>query len=219
MRKLLVLSALLAAFAWGQAAYGMGRIIVYKGTIKASKSIVDVNDTNSFTSTTLQGYWVINEANAPGDRDNGILLSGSVVIYNPKTKYYKIMPDTIALEPHDPCKIIVLSFASTDPEGSMSFNMTGKGKLTKYTSIRTTAKDYIVPAFTGTGVITNYDFLDTADTYSGAATISLKMDAAYTQYFNGRFDSYSDIGDVMDEIVSDLTGGGGWTQWPYNPAP
>jgi len=219
MRKLLVLSALLAAFAWGQTAYGMGRIIVYKGTIKASKSIIDVNDTNNFLSTTIQGYWVINDLNSPGDQYNGMLFSSSVVIYNPKTKYYKVMPSTIELGPYDPCKIVMLSYSSTDEDGSMSFNMTGKGKLTKYTSIRSTAKDYIVPAFTGTGVITNYDFLDTADTYSGSATISLKMDAAYTQYFNGRVGSYSSIGDIMNEIVADLTGGGGWTQWPYNPAP
>jgi hypothetical protein len=219
MRKLLVLSALLAAFAWGQTAYGMGRVIVYKGTIKASKSVFDVNDTNSLISTTLQGYWVINEVNAPGESYNGELFSSSVVIYNPKTKYYKVMPDTIEPDPYDPCKIVMLSYSATDAEGSISFNMTGKGKLTKYTSTPGTAKDYVVPAFKGTGVITYYDFLDTADTYSGAATISLKMDARYTQYFNANIGSYSDLGDIMNEIVADLTGSGGWTNWPYITAP
>jgi hypothetical protein len=219
MKKVLLFSILLAAFAWCQTVYGMGRIIVYKGTIKASKSIVDVNDTNSLTSTTLQGYWVINELNSPGDPLNGSLFDGSAVIYNPKTKYYKLMSDSMESGPHDPCKVVMLSFYSTDPEGSMSFNMTGKGKLTKYTATPGTAKDYVVPAFKGTGVITYYDFLDTADTYSGAATISLKMDARYTQYFNANIGSYSDLGDIMNEIVADLTGSGGWTNWPYITAP
>ena len=62
MKKILLFSVLLAALAWCQTVYGMGRILVYKGTIKASKSIFDVNDTNNFTSKTIQGYWVVEVA-------------------------------------------------------------------------------------------------------------------------------------------------------------
>jgi hypothetical protein len=218
MRKLLVMFVLLAVFAWSQTAYGMGRIIVYKGTIKASKSLVDVNDTNSLVSTTVRGYWVINEFNAPGEEYNGELFSGSAVIYDPRTKYYKVIPGTIETSPYDPCKIVMLSYYPDDADGSMSFNVTGKGKLIKYTNTPGTAKGYTVTAFKGTGVLSNYDFFDPAHTYSGSVVVSLSIDNTYTRYFNANIGSYSNLDEIMDEIVADLTDIG-WTEWPYNPGP
>jgi hypothetical protein len=216
MRKLLVLSALLAAFAWGQTAYGMGRVIVYKGTIKASKSVFDVNDTNNFLSATIQAYWVINVLDADGEF-KGDLLSSSAVIYNPKTKWLKVMPATIEvieLEPHDPCRIVLMNYDQEDNEGSFSFYATGKGKLTKFSDDSATAKDYVTTSFKGTGLVTNFDFFDTADTYSGTVAVSMTMDSRWTRQINANIDSYNDVDEVMDDIVADIISSGSWWQWP-----
>jgi hypothetical protein len=215
MRKLLVLSVLLAVFACSQAAYGMGRVIVYKGTIKASKSVFDVNDTNNFLSTTVQGYWVINVIEGGGA--NGALISSSAVIYNPKTKYLKVIPASVSaieLTPYDPCRIVLFSYYQEDAEGNFSFYATGKGKLTKYSDDPADAKDYVVPSFKGTGLVTSFDFFDTADTYSGTVNVSMTMDSRWTRYVNANTGSYSGVDDVMNEIVANLIVKGGWWQWP-----
>lgn len=215
MRKLLVAFVLLAVFALAQTAYGMGRVIVYKGTIKASKAVFDVNDTNNFLSTTIQAYWVINVIEGGGA--NGELISSSTVIYNPKTKYLKVMPlavSAIELDPYDPCRIVLMSYYQEDSEGNFSFYATGKGKLTKFSDDPATAKDYVVPSFKGTGLVTSFDFFDTADTYSGTVAVSMTMDSRWTRYVNANSGSYSDVDDVMTEIVANIIVKGGWWQWP-----
>jgi hypothetical protein len=215
MRKLLVLSALLAVFASAQTAYGMGRVIVYKGTIKASKSVFDVNDTNNFLSTTIQAYWVINVVE--GGEYKGSLYTSSTVIYNPKLKWLKVMPDAIRaieLDPYDPCRIVLFTYHQEDPDGSFSFNATGKGKLTKFSDDSATAKDYVTTSFKGTGLVTNFDFFDPTDTYSGTVAVSMTMDSRWTRYFNAGIGSYSTVEDIMNEIVANITSSGGWWQWP-----
>jgi hypothetical protein len=215
MRKVLLFSILLAAFGWTQTVYGMGRVIVYKGTIKASKSVFDVNDTNNFLSTTAQAYWVINVLDAVGEF-KGDLIDSSTVIYNPKTKWLKVMPaaiNAITLSPHDPCRIVLLSYHQEDPEGSFSFYATGKGKLTKYSNDPNAAKDYVTTSFKGTGLVTNFDFFDTADTYSGTVSVSMKIDSGWTRYVNAGIDSYANVDNVMDEIVANIISSGGWWEW------
>jgi hypothetical protein len=212
MKKLLVLSVLLAAFAWSQTAYGMGRVLVYKGTIKAARTIVDVNDTNNMASTTVKAYFALNIYNTH-DASYGIVLDSSAVIYNQKTKYYKVIPDVFSADPYDPCKVVVMSFSSEDPEGNITFNVTGgKGRPTKYTNDPTYTKDYIVTVFKGAGVVNEYDLFDPNDTHSGSVTVTMTLDPYWTRQSNPGV--YSNIDEVTDDIVTQLTSRGGWTNWP-----
>jgi hypothetical protein len=216
MRKLLALFVILAAFAWSQTAYGMERVIVYKGTIKASKSIFDVNDTNNYVPLSLQGYWAINVTDI-NDELKGMLISSSSVIYNPKIKYYKVIPNNwnlgVSVDPYDPCRIAMLNFSTLDTEGSFSFYTTGKGRPTKCSDDPAVKKDYIVPIFKGTGRIGNYDFFDPNDTYSGTVSVLLKLDTVRTRHINANIGDYNDIDSVTNDIVTQLTSKGGWTEW------
>jgi hypothetical protein len=212
MKKTLTVVTILAALAWCQTSYGMGRVLIYKGTIKAAKTVVDVNDTNNPASTTIKAYFALNIYNTH-DSSYGLVLDSSAVIYNPKTKYYKVIPDVFSADPYDPCKVVVMSFSAEDPEGDITFNVTGgKGRLTKYTDDTSYTKDYIVTKFKGAGVVNNYDLFDPDDTYSGSVTVTMTLDSCWTRYSNPGV--YSNIDDCMSDIVAELTYKGGWTNWP-----
>jgi hypothetical protein len=215
MRKLVVLSALLAVFALAQTAYGLisVRTLVYKGTIKASKSIFDVNDTNNLTSGTIQGYWAVTIRTTGSNR--GSVYDSNAVVYDAKNKFYKIIPDAMTIDPCDPCHVTLLNFEATDAEGQAWFDVVGKGKLTKYSNDPGDAKDYVATSLKGTGFINHYDFFDPNNTYSGPMTAALTLDSRWTIYANaGAYDFYETIND----IVASLTSKGGWTKFPYNPA-
>ncbi|MBN2019191.1 MAG: hypothetical protein JW749_03080 [Sedimentisphaerales bacterium] len=217
MRKLLVLLTLLAAFAWCQNSYGMGRVFVFKGTIKASKTIFDVNDTNNLTSATVNGYWLV-ETVESGD-EKGNVLDSSVIVYNSKDKYYKVIPDSITMNPYDPCHVVLLSFSADDAYGEVSFDVVGKGQRTKYFNGPGGSGywDFIPRSLKGTGLLSSYDFFDPNDIYSGPVTVSLKLDSKWTRHVNTA--SYNDIDEIADEIVAELTAKGSWIEWPHNPAP
>jgi hypothetical protein len=93
MRKLLVLSALLAAFALGQTAYGMGviaRDLVYKGTITAPKMVFNVDDANNFAPLSVQGYWVVSVIYSGS---YGEVIESNAVFYDKKREWIKMIPD------------------------------------------------------------------------------------------------------------------------------
>lgn len=81
MKKLLALSVVLAVFAIAETSYGMGRILVYKGTIKASKMVFDVNDTNNFVPLSIQGYWAVGVVYSGSE---AFVIDSNVVIYDKK---------------------------------------------------------------------------------------------------------------------------------------
>jgi hypothetical protein len=214
MKKLLALSVLLAMFVYSQTSFGMGRILVFKGSIKAAKSIFDVNDTNTLVSGTVQCYWVVEVAPyvivIPSSYDRGQVMDSSAVIYSTKDKYFKIIPDCIGINPYDPCKVVVYSFDASDDDGEVWFDVVGKGKLTKFIS-NDTPKDYVQTSLKGTGFIDGYDFFDPNDTYSGPVTISLTLDSKWTRNANDlQRNSDTTINDITGQLISK----GGWTQWP-----
>jgi hypothetical protein len=215
MRKLLALFVILVAFTWCQTVYGIFQVrtLVYKGTIKASKSIFDVNDTNNLVSGTIQGYWAVTIRVSGSDR--GSVYDSNAVVYDAKNKFYKVIPDSMSIDPCDPCRVTLLRFEATDAEGQVWFNVVGKGKLTKYSGNTGAAKDFIPTSLKGMGFMNNYDFFDPNYTFSGPTAVTLTLDSKWTIYANtGPYD-YENI---INDIVAGLTSKGGWTNWPNNPA-
>ena len=184
MKKLLALSVVLAVFAIAETSYGMGRILVYKGTIKASKMVFDVNDTNNFVPLSIQGYWVVGVSLLRFLR-RCISIQTSA-IYDKKKEWIKIIPDAVTIDPCDPCRIEILSFSATDADGYFFFNVAGKGKLTKDSNDPTNPKSYIATSMTGTGFISNYDFFAPDQTYSGPILVTLTLDPKLTLKANSK---------------------------------
>lgn len=128
MKKLLVLSVVLAVFALVQTSYGggSGYVVVYKGTIKASKTIVDVNDTNAMLSSTVKGYWALTIL------PDGTVFDSNAVIYNANKKYYKTTQHASRfIPPVDPCNVKMLAFALGSDEGMLELIAVGKCSLTQ----------------------------------------------------------------------------------------
>ena len=190
----------------------MARILIYKGTIKASKTIFDVNDTNNLLSGSIQGYWMVDVLDS-GDF-KGAVLDSTAIVYDAKEKYYKVIPDSIDIDPYDPCKVVMLAFTATDPEGETSFDVVGKGKLTKYSDDPAAEKDFVPTSLKGAGGLHIYDFFDPAFTCSGPVTASLKLDSKWTRHVNANIGDYANVDAVADDIVTELTAKGGWTNWP-----
>jgi hypothetical protein len=245
MRKFLFSLIIPILLSWCSVSYGMGpwpsqaklpvlRVIVYKGIIKANKAVIDVNDVNAYLPVNLQCYWAISLSNGDPNYIKSSLLNASALIYNPKTRNYKIIPSTSAstwVKPFDPCGITMLEFSTQETEGKMSFHAMGKGKLMKYTKDPLDpnhGKDYIVPAYNGSGVFLNYDLFDPNFAYAGPFTVALKLDTRWTYLCNPSADvnmlgpnAYDDISEVIDDIVYVLTNRdpNSWTQWPFTPPP
>jgi hypothetical protein len=216
MRRLLVLSAMLAAFAWCATSYGVTstRVLVYKGTIKAAKTIFDVNDTNNLLSGSIQGYWAVRVIDTGVSK--GFVVDSNAVVYNTKGKNYKVIPDSVSTDPYDPCHVVLLSFTAEDTEGELGFYVVGKGHLTKFTNNPGTAKDFVPTNMKGAGFISNYDFFDPNYADSGTATVSMILDSALTRKANSDANT---VDGVINNVVSQLTHKGGWRNWPYIPAP
>jgi hypothetical protein len=216
MRKLPALCVLLAVFAWSATSYGRpsGHVLVYKGTIKASKSIFDVNDTNNLLSSSVKGYWAVDVADTGTDK--GQVIDSNAVIYDTREKYYKVISDTISIDPFDPCGVVMLSFEMTDVDGEAWFDVVGKGKLTKFSNDAGVAKDFVPTSLKGTGLFLRYDIFDPAFTLSGPITVTMMLDSARTRAANPYINT---VDDVINDIVTQLTSKGGWTPWPYYPAP
>jgi hypothetical protein len=223
MRKLLVLSALLAAFACGQTAYGMGRVLVYKGTIKSSKMAFDVNDPNNFVPLSVQGYWVVNFAYNDVNEHTGVFndyyafsVDSNVVIYDKKREWVKMIPDSINIDYYDSRQIGLLSFEATDADGSFIFDVTGKGKLIKDSNDPIIPKTYVATAMKGAGLVTNFDFFTPFETYSGPVTVTLTLDTKLTLEANSN--GYT-VDETLNNIIDKLEVKGTWCNWPYLPAP
>ena len=216
MKKLLVLSAMLAAFAFCATSYGVSttRVLVYKGTIKTAKTIFDVNDTNNLLSGSIQGYWAVRVIDTGSSK--GQVVDSNAVVYNAKDKNYKVIPDSVTINPYDPCRVVLLSFGVNDADGEAGFDVVGKGRLTKFTDDPATAKDFVPTSMKGTGLIANYDFFDPDYTDSGPVTASITLDSTLTRKANS---DPNTVDGVINTVVAQLTRKGGWREWPYIPAP
>jgi hypothetical protein len=216
MRKLLIAVALLAAFAWSSTSYGVmpTRVLVYNGTIKASHSIFDVNDPAVLFSGSVKGYWAVRVIDSGSDE--GYVIDSNAVLYDAKAKEYKVIPDSVSIDPCDPCGVVMFIFNPMDADGQMLFYAVGKGKLTKFSNDAAVAKDFVPTSLKGTGLIDRFDFFDPEETMSGSVMVSLTLDSARTRAANPYL--YT-VDDVINSVVTQLTSKGGWTNWPYNPAP
>jgi hypothetical protein len=215
MRKLSVVFAMLLVFVLSATSYAPPptRVLVYRGTINASNSIFDVNDTSKLFSGSIKAYWavrVIGEGAYKGE-----LVDSNAVVYDTRDKYYKVIYDAVSIDPCDPCGIVMFNFNPTDAEGQMQFYAVGKGKPTKVSNDAAVAKDYVTMTLKGAGLLYNYDFLDPAYTCSGPITVSMTLDSARTRAANPYI---STVDEIINDIVTGLTSKGGWTNYPYNPA-
>jgi hypothetical protein len=211
MKKLFALSVVLAMFALAQTSYGGGGgyVVVYKGTIKASKTIVDVNDTNSVLSSTIKGYWAL------AINSDGTVSESNGVIYDAKKKYYKITQDASTfIPPVDPCNVRILAF-SPGGEGILELLAVGKCSLTKVYADSAFVKKYVPKTLNGGGFLGSYAFFDPAQTYTGAMTISMIFDSKLTLQVNSP--PYPTVDTIIDTvIVPNLIAKdpSGWTNWP-----
>jgi hypothetical protein len=217
MKKLLALSVVLAVFAMAQTSYGGGSafVVVYKGTIKAPKTIVDINDNNSLLSVAANCYLAL-----AINTSNGTVSESNSVIYDAKKKYYKITQDAcVFVPPVDPCNARILGFGLSDNKGMLELMATGKCKLTKvYTDPNRALMRYVPQTLNGGGFLGSYALFDTTQPYSGAMTISLILDPKLTIQANSP--PYYNADAMIDGvIVPKLTAKdpSGWTSWPGYP--
>jgi hypothetical protein len=216
MRRLLAGLAALAVLGVCVPSYGViipetaHYILVYKGIMKATKTLFDVNDTNNLLSGSMQCYLAI-DINDAGD-DKGEVLDSNAVIYDAKEKYYKVVPNTIEIQPNDPCRAEALEFYMGDAEGGCAIEVIGTGKLTKvYNEPDAALKKYVPTTMNGIGWLFEYDVFAPSNTLFGTLTASMKLDPKLTQNANSNGD---DVNDVINSIVAhQLTG---WRNWPYN---
>jgi hypothetical protein len=215
MKKLLALSVVLAVFVLSQTSYGGGSafVVVYKGTIKASKTVVDINDTNSLSSCVVHGYWAIAINTSTGD-----VYDSNAVIYDAKQKYYKKTQDaSLFTPPVDPCNVRILAFGLGSDDGILEIVAVGKCKLTRiYDDPNRALRQYVPSGFNGGGFLGSYAIFDHA--YSGGLTISMVLDPKLTIQANSV--PYYNVHEMIDEvIVPRLTvkDPNGWTSWPGSP--
>lgn len=215
MKRLLVIAALMAAFAYNAISYGAPpstRVVIYKGTIKAGGSIFDVNDPTKLLSGSVKGYWAVREVNEGASK--GTVIDSNAVLYDSRFKYLKVIPDAVTIDPCDPCKIVIFVFSPSDAEGRMAFYAVGKGKLAKLSNASAT-KDYVTMTLKGTGLMYNYDVFDPEFTSSGPITVTLTMDTALTRLANAE---QATVDQMIDQITAVISSRGGpWTKFDYIP--
>ncbi len=213
MKRLLVIAALLGAFAYNTISYGAPpptRVVIYKGTIKGS--IFDMNDPTKLMSGTVKGYWAIREVNDGATK--GDVVDSNAVLYDSRNKFYKVIQDAVTKDPCDPCKIVIFIFSPMDLEGRLSFYAVGKGKLAKLSNTSAT-KDYVTMTLKGTGLMYNYDVFDPEFTASGPITVKLTMDTALTRLANTEEFTVDQMIDLITAVITSR--GGPWTKFDYAP--
>jgi hypothetical protein len=205
---------LVAAFALCALSYGTSNsghyVLVYKGSMRAVKTIFDVNDANDLLSRSIRGYWAV-DINDTGV-DKGEVLDSNAVVYSAPDKYYKVVPDGIIINPHDPCRVELLSFDMMDGDGEAGFDVLGKGRLTKvYDDHSKALRKYVPIRMKGGGFLSNYNFFDPTDTDTGIVGASIILDSKLTRNANSNGDN---VDQVINGVVTQLTRRGGWTEWP-----
>jgi hypothetical protein len=210
-RVFFVSAALLAFLAFASASYAFityPKVLVYKGTIKSAKSLIDINDTKNLITNTTNIFYVMNVIDA--DANHTAINDSNTLIYNTKHKFYKLLSGSSGAIIGDPCGVMLDILSSPGTSGSLTLFFTGKGKLMKYSNDPNAPKAYIPPTLDGTGWIVFYDMFDPAYQYSGPISVSLKLDLAATRKASA--DANTPL-EVVTEQMDKFESKGGWTRW------
>ena len=220
MRNLLAVLIVLAVLGVCMPSYGAINsghyILVYKMSLKASKTLFDVNDTNSLLSGSVAGFLAL-DINEP----NREVIDSNAVFYIAKEKAYKVIPGGVAINPHDPCKAELLSLAVADPEGEFYIDAAGKGKAVKIyepnrADANTLVKVYVPVAMKGSSTLYSFDVVLPGATESGTGVASLILDSKKTSKYNSG-------GNTVDEAINDIITNlikkdpNAWTKEPFIP--
>jgi hypothetical protein len=194
-------------------------VLVYKVSMKAAKTLFDVNDINSLKSESVAGYLAV-DINGPDSET----IDSNAVFYNAKNKEYRVIPDGVAgggvgMGPHDPCKAVLLYFSATDSDGSIYMDMVGIGKATQiYTTDKadanTLVKKYVPATFKGASTLYGFDVIAPDSTETGTMTTVITLDAAKTKIYNS---AGNNVDEIINAIITDLTkkDPNGWTKYPF----
>jgi hypothetical protein len=182
------------------------RTLVYKGTIKASKTIFNVSDTNNLLSASVKGYWVMTYSY--GGTFISPFYSSRSVMYDARAKCYKKVYYEIQTEIYDPCHVVLYHFDATDVNGRLTFDVVGKGKKER--------GKYPVAVYTpvtlkGTGFVENFRFFDSDVTYTGPVTVTMTLCRKLMDYQGEPDNSEGYAGDAIYNAIIDDMAGKGWT--------
>jgi hypothetical protein len=165
---------------------------------------------NYLLSKSIRGYWAV-DINDSGV-DNGAVLDSSAVVYCARSKDYKVVRDGIVIDPHDPCHVELLNFNVADADGEAWFDVVGKGRLKKvYDDHSRALRKYVPMRMKGGGFIENYNYFDPVYTDTGIVTASIILNSKLTRNANSNGDN---VDQVINDVVTQLTRRGGWTEWP-----
>ena len=180
------------------------RTLVYKGTIKASKTIFNVDDTNNLLSASINGYWVMTYSYA--GRYISPFYGSRSVMYDARAKCYKKVYYEIQTDLYDPCHVVLYHFDATDVNGRLSFDVVGKG----------TRDDRRYPVYTpvtlkGTGFVENFRFFNSNTAYTGPVTVTMTLCRKLMEYSGEPHNSEGDVSnEIYNAILEDMDGRG-WT--------
>lgn len=214
MKKLSFVLAIAAAFAWysttqaGEIA--PTRSFVYKGTIKASKTLFDVNDTNNLHSETIKGYCVMTSSLLPPPW-LGFVSGSSSVIYDSRNKCYKTIHYEIQTDLYDPCHVVLYHFETADDDGEFWFDVVGKGRPDPGSGPFTT---FTPVTLKGTGFVRNFKFFNPDIAYTGPVTVTLTLSPKWMRYHGDTGNSEGIAEGMLINAIKDEMKSRGWTEWP-----
>ncbi|MGA2070625.1 MAG: hypothetical protein ABSG97_04685 [Sedimentisphaerales bacterium] len=226
MRKLLaglaVLAVVLSVCALSYGAKNTGHyVLVYKGTISAAKTIFDVNDTNNLLAGSIQGFWAV-DINGSGTTGKGAVLDSNSVLYTLKDKEYTVIPNAIEINPHDPCRVELLTFSAEDADGGgFDFDVVGKGQsINIYDANKhdpnTLVKKFAPMSMKGGGFSTAFSFFDADEALSGTYAVTMTLDPTLTKHANH---DGNNVDGVTNSFISKLNKKGDFTKFHQSPAP
>jgi hypothetical protein len=218
MKKTFIVLAAIAILGVCMPSYGAINsghyVLVYNVSMKASKTLFDVNDTNSLLSGSVAGFLAL-DINEP----NREVIDSNAVFYIAKEKKYKVIPNSATINPHDPCRAELLSFATADHEGEFYIDVVGKGKAIKIyepnnADANTLVKEFVPATMKGSSTFYRFDIVVPDSTESGTGAASLALDSKNTSKFNS---DGNDVDEAINAIVTDLTkkDPSGWTREPF----
>jgi hypothetical protein len=216
MRKLTAGLVMLVVFVLCTLSYGAINsghyVLVYKTTITAAKTAFDANNPANLLSGSFPGYLAVDVCDT-ADANKGRVLDSYAVIYNQKEKVYKLIQNAVSINPHDPCRVEMLSL--TDP--NLGFDAVGKGKATKVYEPNkknpdTLVTKYVPVSMKGEAWLDELTINNSNVFLSGTATVSLTLDAKQTAKANS---NGNNVGETIDAIVTQLTlkDPNSWINW------
>ena len=221
MRKLLASLTVLAVLSVCALSYGAINtghyVLVYKGTLTASRTIFDINDTNNLIAGTIKGFWAV-DINEP----NHEVIDSNAVLYIQKDKIYNVIPDGIAIDPHDPCFVELLTFGALDiDDGDLSIETVGKGKSIKIYDTNRLDPDTLVKKFApmnmkGGGSSLAFSFVFADEAFSGTFAVAMTLDPALTKKANSDGNT---VDGVTNSFISKLNKKGDFTSFNQSPEP